>query len=204
MKRTPLKRVAFTTKAPDATPKPAPGPHKRKCSNCGEPFQQQRMGQKVCGPACAQSFARRIKEQQERKADRERRTALKSRADHAKEAQTAMNAWVRYRDRLDGCISCEKGPDWQGQWHASHFVSVGACQTTRFDPANLHKACSICNNHLSGNIRAYRLRLIKKIGQAEVDRLEGWHEPKKFSIEELKAIKAHYVAALKQLKEQQS
>lgn len=128
--------------------------------------------------------------------------ALKSRADHAKEAQTAMNAWVRYRDRLDGCISCDKGPDWQGQWHASHFISVGACQTTRFDPANLHKACSICNNYLSGNIRSYRPRLIAKIGQAEVDRLEGWHEPKKFSIEELKAIKAHYVAALKQLKEQ--
>jgi len=183
-------------------PKPEVGRRKRKCAVCRESFEPRNMMHKVCKPECAVTHAEVIRKAQERKVDSARRTALKSRADHAREAQTAMNAWVRFRDRLDGCISCDKGPDWQGQWHASHFISVGACQTTRFDPSNLHKACSICNNHLSGNIRSYRPRLIAKIGQVEVDRLEGWHEPKKFSIEELKAIKAHYVAALKKLKEQ--
>jgi hypothetical protein len=209
-RKTPMSRGSGFKRAAPAGPKlalvkkPAAEAKRRmrKCAipTCRQPFEPRSMTHKACSIDCSVVF---VEQEKAAKLRRERQAglqALKSRADHAKEAQTAMNAWVRFRDRLDSCISCDKPASWAGQWHASHFISVGACQTTRFDPANLHKACSICNNHLSGNIRAYRPRLIAKIGQAEVDRLEGWHEPRKFSIEELKQIKAYYVAKLKEAK----
>jgi len=49
----------------------------------------------------------------------------------------------------------------------------------------------------SGNILEYRIRLVKKIGQAAVDWLEGPHEPKRYTIDELKEIKAEYKSKLK-------
>jgi hypothetical protein len=42
-----------------------------------------------------------------------------------------------------------------------------------FDEDNCHKQCSACNNHLSGNLTAYRPALIAKIGQARFDALMG-------------------------------
>jgi len=51
----------------------------------------------------------------------------------------------------------------------------------------------------SGNILEYRIRLVKKIGQAAVDCLEGPHEPKRYTIDELKKIKARYRRLLREL-----
>lgn len=177
-------------------------PRTRKCcvKTCRQPFIPRSMSHKTCSTSCAMAYVEQEKSSKMRRERQEGLQRLKSRADHAREAQAAVNAVVRFRDRLDGCISCDKPATWNGQWHASHYVSVGACQSIRFDLANIHKSCSICNSHLSGNIRAYRPRLIAKIGLEEVERLEGWHEPRKFTIDELKAIKAHYTEKLKQLK----
>lgn len=65
---------------------------------------------------------------------------------------------------------------------------------------NVHKQSAPCNNHLSGNQAEYRKRLIKKIGEAEVLRLESDHEPKHYTIDDLKEIKAKYTAMAKELK----
>lgn len=194
MIRSPLLRTV-----PTAEPKPPKGPRPRKCSNCGTSFTQQRMGQQVCSPPCAQSFARRLREQQERKADKARKQAMKSRRDWLKEAQVAFNAFVRQRDASEPCISC--GRHHEGQYHAGHFRSVGAQPALRFNELNVHKQCAPCNNHKSGNIVEYRIRLLQKIGREAVEFLEIEHAPARWTIEELQAIKAQYKLKLKQLKE---
>ena len=61
------------------------------------------------------------------------------------------------------------------------------------------KAISSRNNHKSGNIVEYRINLVKKIGAEQVEWLEGKHEPKKYSIDEIKEIKAKYKNKLREL-----
>ena len=162
----------------------------RKCSYCREHFQPFRMGQKACSVECACQVAREKREKEERKADKVKRDKLKSRSDWIKEAQAAFNRWIRLRDDKEPCISC--GRHHEGQYHGGHYLSTGARPELRFDEANVHKQCQPCNTHLSGNLVLYRKALIAKIGLAEVERLESDHQPKKYSIEDLKAIKAEY------------
>lgn len=44
----------------------------------------------------------------------------------------------------------------------------------------------------------YRKGLIAKVGIELVEWLEGHHEPKKYTVDDLQAIKAHYTALCKQ------
>jgi len=57
-----------------------------------------------------------------------------------------------------------------------------------------------CNTHLSGNALNYRKRLIDKIGIESVEWLEGPHEPKKYTVDELVEIKTVYRRKLKELR----
>jgi hypothetical protein len=84
--------------------------------------------------------------------------------------------------------------------NAGHFLSVGAAPHLRFNEQNVHLQCEKCNSYLSGNIAKYRPRLIAKIGLEAVEALESNNTPAKWSIDELKRIKAQYVAKLKELK----
>lgn len=115
-----------------------------------------------------------------------------------REAQTAFNAWVRMRDAHLACVSC--GRMHGGQWHAGHFVSTGARPELRFDEANVHKQCQPCNTHLHGNLVLYRAELIRRIGLAEVERLEGPQQPKKYSVADLRAIRDEYRSRVKTAK----
>ena len=135
---------------------------------------------------------------EQRKDIKQRKEKLKTKSDHAREAQQAFNAWVRERDAGNACISC--GRHHQGQNHAGHYRSVGACPSLRYEPLNVHLQCAPCNTHKSGNVVEYRINLIKKIGQDAVDWLEGPHEPKRYTIEQLQEIKAHYRAELRKFK----
>lgn len=172
----------------------------RKCAvkSCRQPFQPMSMMHKVCGPACAADFAVSERVRTERSERQEGLRKLKRRADWLKEAQTAFNAYIRERDAAEPCISC--GRHHQGQYHAGHYRSVGAQPALRFNEANVHKQCAPCNNHKSGNVVEYRLRLLEKIGRQAVELLEIEHEPARWTVEELQEIKAHYRAKLKQMK----
>jgi hypothetical protein len=132
-----------------------------------------------------------------RKEHRAAKLKLKSRADWLRDAQAAFNRYIRLRDHDKPCISC--GRNHQGQWHAGHYRSVGACPELRFEEANVHKQCAPCNDHLSGNIVEYRRGLIERIGIDQVEWLEGNHEAKKYTIEEIKAIKAEYTHKAKEV-----
>ncbi len=198
MKRTELKRkTPLKAKASGIAERK---PRQRKCDNpaCDVKFTP-KIGQKVCCWQCGlaiadqpanQKKARMAIEQRERREIKVRKEQIKSRADYAKEAQAAINRYVRLRDAHLGCISCDKPASWQGQWHCSHFRSVGAAPHLRFNLLNMHKACSVCNNHLSGNIAGYRPRLIEKIGMERVEWLESNHSRAGHDIEYLKRLKA--------------
>lgn len=162
----------------------------RKCAYCRNDFQPFRMGQKACSVECACQVAREKREKVERAEDKVKRDKLKSRSDWLKEAQTAFNRYIRLRDDKEPCISC--GRHHEGQYHAGHYRSIGSTPALRFAPLNVFKQCAPCNNHKSGNLIEYRINLLKKIGKEALDWLEGPHEPKKYSIEELKEIKAEY------------
>lgn len=173
----------------------------RLCKVCRSEYTPRRMGQKVCSPLCAQALAKSKRVKEERRAliekakrDKER---LKTRSQWLKEAQMQFNAWIRARDAHLPCVSC--GRYHEGQFQAGHYLSVGARPELRFEPDNVWKQCAPCNNHLSGNAVLYRKELINRIGLERVEWLEGPHEPKKYTVDELKAIKAECKAKVKEL-----
>lgn len=182
-------------------------PKPRKCKNpeCGTTFVPQRLGQRVCSPACALAIkdkhakpARKAIADRERREIKVRKERLKSRADHLREAQQAFNEFIRLRDADQPCISCGRHHD--GQYHAGHYRTVAASPELRFEPLNVHKQCAPCNNHKSGDIVNYRINLVAKIGAAAVARLEGPHDARKWTVEEIKAIKALYRAKARDAK----
>ena len=182
-------------------------PKPKTCRNaaCSIKFVPQRLGQAVCSPACAlatkdvnQQKARKSLAQVERREIKVRKEKLKSRADHLKDTQQAFNAWVRERDAELPCISC--GRHHQGKYDAGHYRTVGSNPALRFEPLNCHRQCSPCNTQLSGNIVNYRIALVKRIGAEAVDWLEGPHEAKKYTVDELKAMTADYRAKTRELK----
>ena len=168
-----------------------------KCKVCKAPFVKSRPLQSVCSHACALAMVNATKARNDAKAAREdrritaqARNRLKTRSELAQEAQVAVNAYVRLRDAALPCVSC--GRHHQGQWHAGHYMSRGARPDLRFDLDNIHKQCQPCNEHLSGNIAAYRQELIRRIGQAGVDRLEGPAQQDKLTRDDLIEIKARF------------
>lgn len=169
-----------------------------KCAVCKHPYTKRAMGQKVCGVKCSLVYGRRHNERKAKAALKVRKEKLKTRADHAKTAQVAFNAFIRERDKDLPCLSC--GRHHTGQYHAGHYRSTASQPALRFNELNCHKQCMPCNTHKSGNITEYRIRLIEKIGQSLVDWLEIDHtQPQKWTIDELKAITQYYRRALKEM-----
>ncbi|WLH76859.1 recombination protein NinG [Pseudomonas sp. FP2335] len=189
-----------------------PKPKKCRVATCRASFVPARIGQAVCSPACAlvdgprhAPKSRKALADIERAEIKVRREKLKSRAEHLREAQTAVNEYVRLRDAHLPCISCDSMPNDNdlmtgSRWDAGHYRSVGACPELRFEPLNIHRQCVKCNRNLSGNAVEYRIRLVQRIGADKVAWLEGLHPACKYTVEEIKAIKAKYRAMTRELK----
>jgi hypothetical protein len=178
----------------------------KKCKSCRTEFTPARPLQVVCGLDCAiadaaKQVARNAAKEAsfQRRVDREKREKMKSRRDWLAECQAVVNKYVRLRDRHLGCVSCDKPASWQGQWHASHLRSVGAASAVRFHLWNIHKACSICNNHKSGNLAEYEPRLREKIGAEKVEWLRSQNQLAAYSIEYLKRLKAVFSRKVRRL-----
>lgn len=187
-------------------------PKPKKCKNpaCGISFPPQRLGQSVCSPKCGlaikdvnQAKARKSLAQVERREIKVRKEKLKSRGEHMREAQQAFNEYVRTRDQAAGhlCISSGKPLDWSGNAvDAGHYRSVGSAPHLRFDERNCHAQSKQDNRFLSGNAVDYRIGLIARIGQEAVDALEADQSVRKYSVEQIKGIKAYYRAKTRELK----
>ena len=130
---------------------------------------------------------------------RKRKLKDEDRGFQLKKTQQIFNSYVRLRDDTSPCISCNRHHS--GQYHAGHYRTVGANPELRFDDRNCHKQCSACNNHLSGNLVNYRINLVNKFGVGYVDYLEGPHEPKRYTIDDLKELQKLYTHKIKELEE---
>ena len=191
-------------------------PSRRKCKVCGEYFvpkfhdirirwccpehgailaMEEREKEKV------KAAAKRIKEQKEaekagRKRRQEKRESLKSKSQWDKEAQSAFNRYIRIRDEGKECVSCGNPLIGKSNYltgsaiDASHYRSRGAASHLKFNVFNVHSACTRCNRQLSGNAVEYRIRLVERIGQERVERLESDNEPRRFDIPYLQRIKS--------------
>ena len=195
-------------------------PTRRKCKVCSEWFHPAYPNVVWCCPEHGAIYAielrtkekvkaeaKRIRAQHEaEKADRQRlaekKQQVKPLSYFIKQAQQAFNEFIRYRDRHLPCISC--GRHHEGQYHAGHFRTTGANPELRFNEDNCHRQCAPCNNHLSGNLIAYRPALIAKIGQARFDALMGPHELSKWKREDYTRIRDEYRAKLKAMKQEEA
>jgi hypothetical protein len=128
---------------------------------------------------------------------RAQKEALKTRREWLKEAQIAVNRYVRLRDKDKPCVSC--GTTTAAQWDAGHYMSAGGHPALRLNPLNIQKQCSVCNAHKSGNLVLFRRELINRVGLEKVEWLEGPHPPAKWTIEELKQIKTEYTRMVREL-----
>ncbi|HCQ7771993.1 TPA: recombination protein NinG [Enterobacter kobei] len=205
-------------------------PSRRKCKVCGEYFvpkfhdirirwccpehgailaMEEREKEKV------KAAAKRIKEQKEaEKAGRQRRKAkresLKSKSQWDKEAQSAFNRYIRIRDEGKPCVSCGNPLIGKSNYltgsaiDASHYRSRGAASHLKFNVFNVHSACTRCNRQLSGNAVEYRIRLIERIGQERVDRLESDNEPRRFDIPYLQRIKSIFTRKARALEKRRA
>ena len=118
-------------------------------------------------------------------------------------SQRAFNEFIRWRDRVAGhpCISSGRALDWSGNMtDCGHYRSVGSSPHLRFDERNAHAQSKHDNQFLSGNVVAYRIGLIERIGLEAVDALECDQEPRKYSAQDLIDMAAQYRAKTRELK----
>ncbi|MDR0579769.1 MAG: recombination protein NinG [Campylobacteraceae bacterium] len=167
------------------------------CKNCKQKFTPSRPFQVVCSPKCAHEYS---KAQQAKNKRKEKAVFYQSdKKTLMSKAQAIFNKYIRLRDEREPCISCGYTGK-NRQWHAGHYRPQGRNGALRFDERNCHKQCSICNNHLSGNLVKYRESLIKKIGLEMVIELENNNEIKRWSVDELKEITFKYKNRCKESK----
>ena len=163
------------------------------CAVCEREFVPYMPLARVCSLPCARKVPV-INRKAERAADKTKREKSKPRGRWLKEAQAAFNAWVRLRDAELGCISCGT---LNGKRNAGHYLSTSARPELRFDEDNVHLQCERCNTYLHGNLIAYRVALLARIGVDGVARLEGPWPVRKYRVDELRVIRDDYRARVK-------
>lgn len=179
----------------------------RKCKNpeCRKKYEPTKPLQTACSIPCALAIAAIAMEKkakrlaiEQRKEVRKKKMDVKPLSFFAKQAQSAFNAYIRERDKDDPCISCQRFHD--GQYHAGHYFTVGAHPELRFNEDNCHKQCSVCNNHMSGNIEQYTPNLILKIGEVRFSALKEFKKLPKLKRDDYEKIRDEYKNKLKELK----
>lgn len=165
----------------------------KKCKHCGELFTPvYNATQQACSIVCAQAIARKNGTKRRAAQYRLDRDKLKTLSEWKADLQTVVNRYAKLKDKprfeREGCISCgNKRPT--SKYNAGHYLSRGARPEHRYDvDRNIFTQCEHCNTHLSGNQQAYRVNLCRLIGTEEVERLECDHEPKHYSIDDIKTM----------------
>lgn len=184
-----------------------------RCKVCKSKFDEPRYFPQWCSVDCASVLAerklakiKRAAELREKRQDKITRESQKRRGDFVKEAQVAFNQYIRTRDEKKACICCGK-PLMQGGvgggFDCGHYRSVGSAPHLRYDENNAHGQTKQCNRWGAGRAVDYRIGLIARIGLASVEALEADQTPRRYTVDELKAIKAKYMAKTKELKANQ-
>lgn len=184
------------------------------CRTCKARFEASRPWQTWCSPEHGAEQAKQKLEAVRKKAQIADKKATKSRlrvldetlSKLRKLAQDAFNAYCRARDDKLPCVCCGKWPKAHealtgGAWDAGHFRGRGANPELAFNEDNCHKQLKSCNRGDWDRV-AYENELIRRIGPERVAILKGPHPPKHYTREDLKAIRAEYLAKAKQLKKE--
>lgn len=175
-----------------------------QCAVCKKQFVKKISSlQKVCSYQCALAFAEAEKKKKQEKLDRQERIknrkrlkaykeANKTHNDLIKEAQSAVNRYIRMRDENKECISCGTpliSEKLGGGFDAGHYRSRGAAPHLRFYTLNIFGQCKRCNRYLGGNYHEYRIGLIERLGIEKVEAIEADQRPRHYSDEDLRRIK---------------
>jgi hypothetical protein len=132
---------------------------------------------------------------EERAKDKAKREKLKTRSDWIKEAQIAFNRFIRLRDAGRPCICCGvplASERVGGGFDCGHYRSVGSAPHLRFDERNAHGQTKQCNRYGAGRAVDYRRGLVDRIGLDALEALEADQTPRKWTVDELKAIRDLY------------
>lgn len=181
---------------------------KKRCRHCKE-YKLADSGVKVpigffCSMVCVLAHGKKMAplalEKVRKEKDAKLRLELKTASQWRTEAQSAFNAYIRWRDRDKPCISCDAAGSHEGiggYWDAGHFRSRGAARHLSFHLWNCHRQCTKCNRFLGGNISAYRLKLIPRISLDKVVLLENNNDIARHDIKYLTRIKKIFTRKLK-------
>lgn len=183
------------------------GQKRCKAASCGEWFKPFNSLQQTCMNAkCAIEFSNSKKgsefvAKQGRAEDRGRTKKIndQDRGHWLKKAKFEFHRFIRLRDHYKPCISC--GHYYLvGDWHAGHFMSVGAHKDLEFVEINVHKECNRCNTYDDSHLVGYADNLPGRIDAKWVEWLKGPHDPANLKIADFKEIHAKYKALNKQMK----
>lgn len=83
----------------------------------------------------------------------------------------SINKLVKLIDENKPCISCGSYEPLE----AGHYKSVGAFANMQWYIHNIHGQCHYCNQHLSGNSKAYRIGLERRYGSDYVEMIESFN-----------------------------
>jgi FtsZ-binding cell division protein ZapB len=183
-----------------------------KCKACGELYAKQRPLQKVCSPVCAIKLAKvqvekaQAKEKaQDRKQTKAKLDAMKGKAKWIKECQQLVNKYVRLRDIRKGlgCVSCgaQYREGYGGAFDAGHLRSVGSAPQLRFLTTQISLQCVKCNRYGGGRVFEFRAEMIKRNGQAWMERLQSLNGRADYTIDYLKKLKSIVQKKIKRIEE---
>jgi hypothetical protein len=172
-----------------------------RCKVCKDKFEPKYFLQKVClTPSCILEFSSQEKAKVWKAEKKVLKDKLKTWMDYYQEALKVFNLYIRTRDKQAPCISCGA---LAGTYRltSGHYFPQGQNKSVALDEDNAHSQCWFnCNKNKSGNLTEYYPKLIEKIGQQRFDELEQRKNTVvKYSIPELKEIKAMYKIKIKQL-----
>lgn len=166
-------------------------PKRKRCKECNKLFVPKRDMQPCCSFDCEIKYATsnisKLVENGKKLREKEKKQWKQGDKSRLKEAaQKVVNQYVRLRDKGKPCISC--GHTGNRQIHCGHFRPQGNVQQLRYYTLNTFAQCSVCNNHLSGNLVPYREALVRKFGVEWVEALEADHSTKKYTVEYLERL----------------
>ena len=191
-------------------------PNKRRCKACKEYAIPRGTDPRVkwCSDPCkdkviaaALEKARETQRKQARRAQNQEKRARKlNDLPHQKTlTRLAFNKMIRLLDAGQLCISCGKEVC-GSRFEAGHFKSVGSHPELRYDPRNCYLQGSGCNQATSSRRRSnltvskeYEQRLRDKMGDELVDWLNGPHEPKHYTCDDLRELRAVFNEEVRRL-----
>jgi hypothetical protein len=166
-----------------------------------------------CDDDCALGYAKAQNEKRQAamvKAARKDRAAKvrnfreKDKTHQLKITQRVVNRLCALLDAGKPCISCGRPDEGGRKRNASHYKSRGASSGLRFDLRNLHGACCVCNEHLSGNIAGFQRGLLERYGPEILEYLESAERLKAWTIDELADIRRIAAEEVRRLESGQS